>query len=79
MAGARSLMRSTGTVTFFNRARGFGYIIADDCRNVFFNNSQWLEDDEPRRHERVTFMEGVACKVQPTALRVSRLKQNASP
>jgi cold shock CspA family protein len=48
--------RTTGVVKWFNGDRGFA-TTADDFRDVFLHRSQWTEQTEPRKGQRVSFIE----------------------
>src|SRR6516162_5024726 len=49
--------RKTGTIKYCAPARGFGFLTTDDHREAFFHISEWSEDDDPCKGERVSFVE----------------------
>lgn len=67
--------RKTGTVKFWNEGRGYGFLTTDDYRDVFLHASQWIENDNPRKGERVGFIEDVGRDRRPFARQVTRLSE----
>ena len=65
--------RKTGTVKFWNESRGFGFITTEDYRDLFMHASQWFEQNEPRKGDRVTFIEDVGRDQRPFARQVTRI------
>jgi cold shock CspA family protein len=51
--------RQTGTIKTWNPARGFGFLTTDDHRDIFVHVTQWVEDEEPRKGDRVSFIEDI--------------------
>jgi cold shock CspA family protein len=56
------LPRVTGKVKFFKEDRNFGFIEADNGRELFLHQNQWAEDDLPAGGMRVSFIEDVGTK-----------------
>jgi cold shock protein len=63
--------RVTGKVKFFKEDRNFGFIVADDGREIFLHINYWDEEDYPARGERVSFIVDVGTK-GPIARQVTR-------
>lgn len=62
----------TGTVKFFNAAKGFGFITPESGQELFFHLTE-IQGDEPRDGESVEFEIGESPK-GPCAVKV-RVKQ----
>ena len=65
--------RQFGTVKFWKESSGFGFVMTEDYREVFFHHSQWIENDEPRKGERVSFIEDLGRDRRPFARQVTRV------
>jgi cold shock CspA family protein len=46
-------VRKTGTVKTWRDDRGYGFIRTEDCRDLFFHHTQFVEEDPPRRGDHV--------------------------
>jgi cold shock CspA family protein len=64
--------RKIGTIKFWNERRGYGFVTTDDYRDLFLHASQWVENDEPRKGERVSFIEDVGRDQKPFARQATR-------
>jgi cold shock CspA family protein len=65
--------RQTGTIKAWIAHRGFGFLATDAGHEIFVHHSQWVEHDEPRRGERVSFLPDVDRNQRPFARQVTRL------
>jgi cold shock CspA family protein len=62
--------RRSGTVKFYSE-KGYGFIIADDSREIFMHISEWVDyDRDPQKGQRVTYVEGIKDR-RPVALQVA--------
>lgn len=62
-------MNTSGTVKFFNSNKGFGFIIAENGKELFFHISE-ITGTEPRDGDSVTFELGSGPK-GPCAVKVA--------
>jgi cold shock protein len=66
----------TGTVKWFNADKSYGFITTADYRDIFAHISQVSNDcDEPRKGERVTFIEDKGRDGRPYARRIVVVKE----
>jgi cold shock CspA family protein len=65
--------RQTGTIKFWKTDRGYGFLTTDDHRDIFVHISQWVEDDQPRKGDRVSFVEDVGHDRRTFARQVMQL------
>jgi cold shock CspA family protein len=65
--------RQPGTIKSWLPNRGFGFLTTDDHREIFYRHTQWAEDDESRKGERVSFIEDVGCDRRTFARQVTRV------
>jgi cold shock protein len=61
----------TGTVKFFNEAKGFGFIVGDDSQEVFVHHSGLI--DKVRENDKVEF-EVAQGKKGPNAVNVKKVQ-----
>lgn len=67
---------TAGTVKWFNPDKGYGFITTDDFRDVYAHISQVRDECvEPRKGDRVTFVEDIGRDGRPYARRVAIVKQ----
>jgi cold shock protein len=68
-----TIVRSTGTVKFYNELKGFGFIALGGARpDLFFHCSQVAEDTPLRQGEHVSFIEDLGRDQRPIARQVTR-------
>jgi cold shock CspA family protein len=65
--------RQAGTVKSWISRRGFGFLTTEDHREIFMHHSQWVENEEPRKGERVSFIEDIGRDRRTFARQVTRL------
>ena len=65
----------TGTVKFFKPERGFGFILADDCREYFCHRTQLADCDELKKGQRVSFAAGIGHDQQLFARQIVVVKE----
>jgi cold shock CspA family protein len=65
--------RQTGVIKTWKEGRGYGFLTTDDHRDIFVHISQWVETDEPRKGERVSFLEDVGHDRRTFARKVTRI------
>jgi cold shock CspA family protein len=63
-----------GTVKFYNEAKGYGFITCDDYRDIFMHISQWVHEYNPRKGDRVKFIEDVGRDRKPYARQIVVVK-----
>lgn len=69
---------NTGVIKFFNRKKGFGFIIIDGSeREIFFHATGLINKRKMNSGDRVVFEEGVG-KFGVAALNVKRLDEPSS-
>jgi cold shock CspA family protein len=71
--------RQTGTIKAWREDRGFGFLRTKDHRDLFFHHSQWVEDDDPRKGDRVSFIEDVGRDQRAFARQVTRVNAAENP
>jgi cold shock CspA family protein len=71
--------RQTGTVKSWKEDRGYGFLRTDDHRDIFMHVSQWVETDEPRKDDRVSFVEDVGRDQRTFARQVTRVDSAENP
>jgi cold shock CspA family protein len=64
--------RQFDTVKFWKENGGFGFVMTEDCREIFFHATQWVEEDSPRKGEHVSFGEDIGRDRRPFARQVMR-------
>jgi cold shock CspA family protein len=64
--------RQTGVIRTWKEDRGYGFLRTEDHRDVFMHVSQWVETDEPRKGDKVTFVEDVGRDGRTFARQVMR-------
>jgi cold shock CspA family protein len=64
--------RKSGKVKSWLSHRDFGFLTTDDRPEIFFHRSEWVETDEPRRGDKVSFLEGVGRDQRMIARQVMR-------
>ena len=48
--------RVSGRIKWFNPNKGYGFITDDTYRDLFLHISQWVEETEPQKDQRVSFI-----------------------
>jgi cold shock protein len=67
-------MTKTGTIKFWNEAKGYGFIVTEDSADIFAHASQLVGEFLPNKHDRVQFIEGVGRGGRPCAQRIVILR-----
>jgi CspA family cold shock protein len=70
--------RLTGRIKWYNDGKGYGFVTTDaDYRDIFMHINDWVETGEPRKGERVSFIEAVGRGGKPYARQVVVLRGEA--
>jgi cold shock CspA family protein len=62
--------RQNGSVLWFKPDKGYGFIRIDERRDIFFHASEWIHDEDPRKDDRVSFIEATDNTGRPRARQV---------
>jgi CspA family cold shock protein len=65
----------TGTVKFFKPEKGFGFILADDCREYFCHRTQLADCEALKKGQRVSFAAGIGHDQQLFARQIVVVKE----
>jgi cold shock CspA family protein len=66
--------RAGARIKFFDHQRGYGFILvgSHEASETFFHIADWVENDEPCLHDKVTFVESRSRDGRPCAKSVMR-------
>jgi cold shock CspA family protein len=70
---AMNAERQTGIIKTWKEDRGYGFLRTEDHRDVFVHISQWVENEQPRKSDRVSFIEDVGRDQRTFARQVTRV------
>jgi len=64
-----------GRVKFYNEARGYGFLIADDGRELFMHISEWADQiNDPTKGDKVRFLQECGRDGRPRAAKIELIK-----
>jgi cold shock CspA family protein len=71
--GIMTSTRKTGTIKIWKDDRGYGFLRTEDRRDIFVHISHWVENEAPRKGDRVSFTEDVGRDQRTFARQVTRV------